>query len=72
VDQPGRSRGRSRREVGLLDEGDRKATERRVTRDPRADDAATDDENIDGAVAERPHRLFTPADYLFALLYLSI
>ena len=56
VDQPGRSRGRARAEVMLLDERDREPAERRVARDTGSDDPAADDEKIDGAVGERPHR----------------
>src|SRR5207253_3782301 len=40
-------------------------------RDPRSDDAAADDQKIDGAAAQRPHRLCS-CGYGFALLYLSI
>ena len=42
-----------------------------VARDAGADDPPADDEEIDGAAAERPHRLLA-CSYLFALLYLSI
>src|SRR5690349_24921522 len=72
-------------EVVLLDERDGEPAERGVTRDARPDDPATDDQEIDGAVAERPHRLLAwhaavarrphhplACSYLFALLYLSI
>src|SRR6185295_14343190 len=71
VDEACWPRGRPRGEVVLLDERDRVSAESRVTRDPRSDDAAADDQEIDGAAAERPHRLFSCA-YGFALLYVSI
>ena len=63
VDQACRSRGRPRGEVVLLDERDREAAQGRVARDPRSDDPAADDQEIDGAAAERPHRLFS-CDYV--------
>jgi len=72
VDQPRRSRGRSRGEISLFDERDRKTAEGGITRDPRADDAAADDQKVDGAVGDGPRRLVPRAAYLFALLYLSI
>src|SRR6185436_7492658 len=71
VDEARRPRGGARGEVVLLDERDRMSAESRVTRDPRSDDAAADHQEIDGAAAERPHRLFSCA-YGFALLYVSI
>ena len=71
MDESCRPRGRPRGEVVLLDESDRESAKGRVTRDARSDDAAADDEEIDGAAAERPHRLFS-CGYGFALLYVSI
>ena len=55
----------------MLHERDREPAACGVAGDPGADDAAADHEEIDGAVAERPHRLLARC-YLFALLYLSI
>ena len=71
MDEPGGARARTGPEIVLLDERDRQSAERSVARDARPDDPAADDEEIDGAVAERPHRLLA-CSYLFALLYLSI
>ena len=71
VDQARRSGGRARREIGLVDDRDGEPAEGGVPCDPCPDDAAADDEEVDGAVDERPHRLVSFA-YGFALLYLSI
>src|SRR6266513_6560658 len=71
MDEPGGARARTGPEIVLLDERDRQSAERSVARDARPDDPAADDEEIDGAIAERPHRLLA-CSYLFALLYLSI
>ena len=67
VDQPGRSGCGAGSEVGLLDESDLESAKGGVARDARTDDPAADNEEIDGAVAERPHRLIS-CGYLFALL----
>lgn len=67
MDQSGRSGCGAGAEVGLLDEGDLEPAKRRVAGDARPDDPAADDQEIDGAVAERPHRLIS-CGYLFALL----
>src|SRR5438309_926098 len=71
VDEPCGPRGRARGEVRLLDEGDLESAKGGVARDARSDDAAADDQEIDGAVGERPHRL-VPCGYLFDLLYFSM
>ena len=71
VDQPGRPRRGAGSEIGLLDQRDLEPAKGRVARDARSDDPAADDQEIDGAAAERPHRLIA-CGYLFALLYLSI
>ena len=71
VDEPCRPGARARGEVVLFDERHREAAEGGVAGDAGPDDPPADDEEIDGAVAERPHRLLA-CSYLFALLYLSI
>src|SRR5439155_18722481 len=71
VDQPRGPGCRAGAEVRLVDEGDLEPAKGGVARDARPNDPAADDEEIDGAAAERPHRLIA-CGYLFALLYLSI
>src|SRR5256885_7990881 len=62
VDQAGRTGCGAGAEVGLLHEGDLEPTKGGVARDARPDDPAADDEEIDGAVAERPHRLVSRSE----------
>src|SRR5216110_1849345 len=71
VDQPRRPGCGAGAEVRLFDEGNLEPAKGGVARDARPDDPAADDKKIDGAAAERPHRLIS-CGYLFALLYLSI
>jgi hypothetical protein len=59
VDEPRRSRRRAGGEVVTLDERDRQAAQRSISGDARSDDAAANDEEIDGPGGERPGRLIS-------------
>jgi len=59
VDQPCRSRARAGGEVVPFDERDRQPSERCVSGDAGADDAAADDQEIDGPGGELPDRLIS-------------